>query len=269
MVTLLKENRDFRKRLGVLGLLLGWLFLAPVVARYDPDAQLDPAANRYAPPSAQHWFGTDQFGRDVFARVLYGGRTSLLIALSVVSVSVLLGTVYGASAGYFGGVWDRVLMRIADGFLAFPVLFLIVTCVALFGTGLKVLILVLAFTGWMDVARLVRAEVQALKHAGFVVKARALGLATPRVVGRHLVPNVLPTVWTVAVMRVADIILIESALSFLGLGVQPPTASWGALISDGRAVLASAWWVAFFPGVALVMTTVAFHRLGESLRSIG
>jgi len=235
-------------------------------APQDPNAQISPALNRYLPPSATHWFGTDQFGRDVFARVLYGGRFSLFIAFSVVCGSLILGTLYGAISGYAGGILDQVLMRLVDIFLAFPIIFLAVTCMALFGSGLFFLIVVLIMTGWMDIARLVRAEIQSIKRREFVLRAHSAGLRTWRILLRHLLPNVTGIIVTAAIIRVADIILLESALSFLGLGVQPPTASWGSIVNDGRTVLASAWWVAAFPGMAIVVTIISLHLAAESLQ---
>lgn len=212
--------------------------------------------------------GTDQFGRDVFARLLYGGRISLFIGLLVVFTSVLFGTLYGAVSGFLGGFWDQVLMRLVDVFLAFPVVFLAVTCMALFGTGIVWLVLVLTLTSWMDVARLVRSEVLSLKESSFILKARAVGLGSARIVLRHLIPNAMATVVTVAVIRVADVILIESALSFLGLGVQPPVSSWGSIINDGRSVLSLAWWLTLFPGLAIAATTISFNMIGDGIQSV-
>lgn len=242
---------------------------APGIARYDPNAQIAPASDRYLPPSSTHWFGTDQFGRDVFSRVLYGGRISLFIAFSVVVFSVLFGTFYGAVSGYGGKLWDQILMRFVDVLLAFPVVFLAVTCMALFGRGLFWLILVLTLASWMDVARLVRGEVHALKQRPFILRARSAGLRPARIIFCHLIPNVMATVAAVAVIRVADIILIESALSFLGLGVQPPVASWGSIINDGRPVLLFAWWVTAFPALAIVLTMMSVHMIGDTIRETG
>lgn len=247
--------------------LMSWLAIAaPLINNYDPDAQVAPAANRYLAPSAEHWFGTDQFGRDVFARVCYGGRISLFLALLVVSASLVIGCGYGAIAGYLGGRWDQVMMRLVDVLLAFPLVFLAVTSMALFGTGPYGLIIILTLTAWMDIARLVRGEVLSLKQRAFILKARAAGLSRSRIILRHLLPNALATIVAVAVIRIADVILIESALSYLGLGVQPPMASWGSIINDGKSVLSSAWWLSVFPGTAIALTTISLHLIGEGLR---
>ncbi len=250
----------------LLGAMLAASIFAPLLSRYDPDAITTPAERRFAAPSSAHWFGTDQFGRDLFARVLHGGRVSLLIALAVVTGAVTFGALYGALSGYFGGWWDQILMRVVDALLAFPLVFLAVTLMAIFGTGLKWLIIILILGSWMDIARLVRAEVLSLKQRPFIVKARAAGLKTSRILFHHLLPNTLATILAAAILRVADVILIESALSFLGLGAQPPTASWGAILNDGKAVLASAWWITAFPGLAIVITVLSINLIGESLR---
>ncbi|MFQ5637976.1 MAG: ABC transporter permease [bacterium] len=262
----MKQKYRLFGNLLILGIILLILLCAPLITRFNPNAQNEPALNRYRPPSSEYWFGTDQFGRDVFARVLYGGRISLFIAFSVVLFSLLFGAFYGAISGYLGNIWDRVLMRFVDMLLAFPVVFLAVSCMALFGFGLWGLIIVLIFTSWMDVARLVRAEVQSLKQRPFILKARAVGLNTPSILVRHLMPNVMATLLAVAVIRVADIILIESALSFLGLGVQPPTASLGSIINDGRPALSFAWWMTVFPGLAIVLTVMSLHWIAGSLK---
>jgi peptide/nickel transport system permease protein len=262
-----KYNRQLLLGLSLLGLILALSMAAPWITRHDPEALESPALTRHLPPSSQHFLGTDQFGRDIFARLLYGGRISLLIGFTVVFCSVVFGTAYGAIAGYFGGFWDQILMRLADILLAFPLIFLAVTLTALFGAGLKWLILILIATGWMDVARVVRSEILSLKERPFILKARAAGLGRRRIIFRHLIPNTCMTVIAVAVLRVADIILIESALSFLGLGVQPPAASWGSILSDGKAVFPLAWWMTAFPGLAIILTTTSFNLIGDGLQA--
>ena len=263
-----KKNFQFWAGFMILGSIILLTTISPWIVRYDPDSQVEPALNRYKGPSMKHWFGTDQFGRDVSARVLYGGRISLYVALSVVLLSLIIGSCYGAVSGYFGGILDHILMRFVDLFLSFPIVFLAVTCMALFGSRILLLIVVLALTGWMDIARLIRAEVHSLKQRPFILKARSTGIKTSRIIGNHLIPNVLVTLIAVAVIRMADIILIESALSFIGLGVQAPTASWGSMINDGRFVLSSAWWISLFPGLGIVLTTISLNLIGNGMKAL-
>ncbi|MDW7680608.1 MAG: ABC transporter permease [bacterium] len=252
----------------ILCLILIVTILSPLIIKYDPDTQNSPSQNQYQAPSSKHLFGTDKFGRDVFSRVLFGGRISLFIALSVVVFSIFIGCFYGAIAGYFGGILDQILMRFLDLFLSFPIIFLAITCMALFGTGIFMLIIVLTLTGWMDIARLVRAEVFSLKQQPFILKAKAAGLSNKRIIAIHLIPNVVITLVAFAIIRIVDIILLESALSFIGIGVQPPTASWGSLISEGKLVLDFAWWLTFFPGSAILLTTFSLNMIGNGIKKI-
>lgn len=265
---MLARNSQLTLGAALLMIIMLLAVAAPLVSSYSPNAQDAPAITRHLPPSLQHLFGTDQFGRDVFTRVLFGGRISLAIGLLAVALAITIGALYGAIAGYVGGAVDAVLMRCVDVLLAFPLIFLSVTAIALFGSSLTMLILILALTGWMDVARLARAEVLSLKERAFIMKARAAGLQTSRIILRHLIPNTFATIASAAVLRVADVILLESTLSFLGMGVQPPTASWGAILNDGRPVLATAWWLTLFPGLALALTTVSLHLVAEALPAL-
>ena len=255
-------------RIGAL--LFGAVLLATFgggVFVKDPDIQNSPAEHRLERPSKSSLFGTDQLGRDVFARVLAGGRLSLAISLSVVALSLAIGILYGAVSAALGGIWDHILMRFVDILLSFPLIFLAVACMALFGAGIFYLILVLALTSWMDVARLVRAEVLSLKRRNFVLRAKASGIGFWTTLLRHILPHVFATISAFAILRMADIILIESSLSFIGLGVQPPQASWGSILNDGWPVLSSAWWMSFFPGLAIVMTIMSLNLVGSSLKS--
>ncbi len=236
------------------------------VTKYDPDEQGDLLTTRYLAPSAEHLFGTDKFGRDIFSRVLAGGRISLTIAISVATLSLTLGLAYGATSGYLGGATDVIMMRLLDFLLAFPAVFLIITVVAVFQVNHWYLIPILSLTGWMETARIVRAEVLSVKQRDFVLSAKVLGFSWSRILFRHVVPNSLNPVIIAASFKVGEVILLESALSFLGIGVQPPTASWGNIINDGRQALLQAWWVSTFPGMFIVLTVMSFNLIGDALR---
>lgn len=247
--------------------LLLWLLLgstATILAPRDPNQQQLPMRNQ--PPSPQYPLGTDQFGRDLLSRLLHGTHITLGLALGVASLALVFGTLAGLWAGYQGGIWDQVLMRFVDVLLAFPLIYLLIICVALFGNRLPILIAVMAATAWMDIARLVRAEALSLKEQDFVKAVEVLGFGRRRILLFHLLPNVLAPVLAVAVLRVADVMLIESSLSFLGLGVQTPAISWGSIIRDGRDALLTAWWIATFPGLAIMFTAIALHWTANGLR---
>ncbi|MBI3990775.1 MAG: ABC transporter permease [Candidatus Omnitrophica bacterium] len=250
----------------VLGLYLVAIF-APVLAPYNPNEQLNLAQKRFQPPSKEHPFGTDRFSRDVLSRVVYGSRISLTIGFLAVAIAITLGTIVGLCAGYYGGFTDNFLMRTVDILMIFPVLFLIITIIAVFHhQSIWLVIIVLAFTGWMGVARLVRGEVLTLKEREFIEASRALGAGALRIMFRHLLPNALTPIIVAATLRVGSTILTESALSFLGLGVQPPTASWGNIINEGQDNLLGAWWVSTFSGLAIVITVIGYNLLGDGLR---
>jgi peptide/nickel transport system permease protein len=210
--------------------------------------------------------GTDQYGRDIFSRLIYGSRISLSIGFLVVLISVSLGTVIGISSGYFGGWVDGILMRIVDVLIAFPALFLILIIIATFGNSIYLIVITLSFTGWMGVARIVRGQVLSLKEQEFILAAKSLGLSSPRIIFRHLMPNTLTPVIVAATLRIGSIILTEAGLSFLGLGVQPPTPSWGNIINEGRDSLLNQWWISTFPGIAILSTVVCFNLIGDGIR---
>ncbi|HET8656873.1 MAG TPA: oligopeptide ABC transporter permease [Longimicrobiaceae bacterium] len=260
-----------RNRLAMAGLVIMLLLyvitlVTPLISPYDPIAQGDIILARYLPPSAAHLMGTDKFGRDIFSRVLYGARISLTIGFVAMAIGVSIGTILGALAGYFGRWTDAVLMRFTDMMLSFPRLVLLIVVIALFEPSIWLVVLVLGFTGWMAIARIVRGEVLALREREFVQAARVLGMSDLRIIFRHIIPNTLAPVIVYTTLGIGDTILTEAALSFLGLGVQPPTPSWGNMISDGRDALITAWWIATFPGLAIVLTVVAFNLLGDGLR---
>ena len=264
--------REFKKnRLALIGLYLLVIIcmatlLTPFLTAYDPGHIGDIAATRNLPPSLAHPMGTDKFGRDVLTRVLYGSRVSLSIGFIAVSISITLGTLVGAVAGYFGGAVDNVLMRIVDMLISFPRLVLLITVIALFDTSLLLVTLILGFTLWPSTARIVRAEVLSLREREFVEAARALGLGAPRIIFRHIIPNVMGPVIVAATLGLGNIILIEAGLSFLGFGVQPPTPSWGVIIKEGHSALRQAPWVTTFAGLAIVFTVVALNLVGDGLR---
>ena len=264
---------DARARFGlmVLALAAGIALLAPLLA-VDPTAQHDIVATRFLPPlttdvhGAFHLLGTDRFGRDVWARLAYGARVSLGVGVSAVLLSVALGTVIGAAAGFWRGSVSLALLGLTDFALALPRVVLLLLLASLWQPSAMLVIVVLGLTGWMTVARLVHGEVRALAERPFVESAVALGAREGRVLVRHVLPNALTPVIVSAALGMGNSIMLESGLSFLGLGVQPPTPSWGNLIASGRDTLVNAPWVATAPGVALVLVVLAATLLGDALR---
>jgi peptide/nickel transport system permease protein len=260
-----------KSRLALIGLSFIILLilvsaLAPVIIQRDPNAQGDLVYYRYLSPSFDHPFGTDKFARDVFSRVWYGARISLTIAFSVVVLSLTIGLLYGTISGFFGGWIDSLMMRILDFILAFPVIFLLIIVVAIFNPNLFHFILLLSLTGWMESARMVRAEVLSVKERDYIQAAISLGLSRFRILFRHVIPNCLTPLLVMAPLKIGRVILLESALSFLGIGVQPPTASWGNIIHDGSHILVHAWWIALFPGILIVLTVMSFNLVGEGIK---
>ena len=240
---------------------------APLFAPYDPSAQPDIIGLRSHPPSLAHPFGTDPFSRDVMSRVLYGGRLSLSVALVATLVSITLGTAYGAIAGFAGGVVEAVMMRILDALLSIPRLLLLIAIFAVWRQlPLVSFIVIVGFTGWYGLSRVVRGQVLAMKSEQFVVSARARGAGRARVLFRHVLPNVLTPVIVAAALGVGHVILLEAGLSYLGVGVQQPQPSWGNIIQDGSDQIATLWWISFFPGLAIILTVMAFNVLGDALR---
>lgn len=261
------------RKLGYAGLLFIILLIfctifSNLLTSHDPDTQGDILKTRYLKPSPDHPFGTDKFGRDVFARVLYGGRISLTIAVSVVVLAIGFGVMYGALSGYFGGWIDSIMMRGLDFWLAFPAIFLIMTVIALFRPNHWYLIPLLSFTSWMETARIVRAEVLSVKTREFVLAATCLGFTHTRILTRHIIPHCLTPVIVSIPLKIGEMILLESALSFLGVGVQPPVASWGSIINDGQNVLLQAWWISTFPGIFIALTVMSFNLIGEWFREL-
>ena len=241
--------------------------LAPALAPYDQRHPLDMLTMVSVPPSPRTLLGTDNLSRDVFSRILYGTRISLGIAMLAVLLSVTVGTLYGAIAGFVGGRVDAVMMRLIDAALSVPRILMLIAVTALWnGVPLPVLILLIGLTGWFGVSRIVRAEVMAMATREFVVSARSLGARPARVLLRHILPNVLSPVIVAATLGIGNVIILEAGLSYLGLGIQEPAASWGNIIYRGSQDVASTWWVALFPGLAIVMTVMAFNTIGDGLR---
>ena len=241
--------------------------LAPWLTPYDPTQPLDMAAGAQ-PPSAAHWLGTDLASRDLLSRLLFGARVSLGISVVAVAVATIVGTAWGAVAGYAGGWVDRVLMHVVDAGLAIPRILLLLGIVALWGTlSTTSLVLLLGLTGWFGASRLVRAEVRATRERDFAIAARASGASPSRVLVRHVLPHAMTPMLVAATLGVGQVVIVEAGLAFLGYGVAPPAASWGGLIGDGRDALGTAWWISVFPGIALSATILAINVLGDRLRA--
>jgi peptide/nickel transport system permease protein len=248
---------------AVAALLFLVAVLAPWIAPYAPDA-ID-LAGRRAPPSWSHWFGTDDLGRDLLARILHGARVSLAIGILAAALTVALGATIGVVAGWTGRWIDALLMRLADAVLAMPRLPLLMIASVILRPSVVILILMVAAVSWMETARVVRAEVQSLATRGFVEAARAVGSSVTMSMWRHILPNVMPTLLVATTLAVGRSILLESALSFFGVGVQPPTASWGNMLYQAQATMATEPWLALFPGIAIVISVLTVNALGESL----
>lgn len=264
-----------RFRRNRAGVTAGWVLAVVVVlslgadwiAPYEPATQdLDQA---YSPPSLEHLFGTDSLGRDLFTRVLHGGRISLAVGVVATLVSLLIGVSWGAIAGYRGGHVDNVMMRIVDMLYSLPFMFFVILLVAWFGRSLLLLFAALGAVQWLTMSRIVRGEMKRLRHAEFVEAARALGVGEPTLVVRHLLPNMLGPILVYATLTVPAVMLEEAFLSFLGLGVQPPMASWGSLANEGASAMNSlrtAWWLIVFPGGVLALTLLSLNFVGDALR---
>ena len=268
----LRRRLSFRAVFGLTVLLCigGAAVLAPQIAPWDPARQM--LLKRLRPPMwearglREHPLGTDHLGRDILSRILYGGRISLGVGLSAVTLSCLVGVTLGLLAGFHGGRTDAFIMRVVDVFLAIPYILLAMGVVFALGASLLNVILVMALTRWVQFARIVRADVLSIREREFVSGARARGNRSTRLLLRHVLPNALTPIIVVATLELAFMIIYESALSFLGLGVQPPTPTWGWMLSDGRNYVATAWWLATFPGLAIMLTVLAVNLLGDWLR---
>ena len=267
-------GKDFRKRfwknrMAVVGSVIVVLLfivslLAPWLAPYDPNA-ID-LKNVLAPPSGGHPFGTDPLGRDVLSRMIWGAGISLKVGFVATGIAILIGTMLGAVAGYYGRWVDAVIMRFVDIMLCFPAFFLILAVIALLEPSIWNIMIVIGLTGWMGVTRLVRADFISLKERDFVQAARVIGAGDLRIIFLHILPNAMASVLVTATLGVAGAILTESALSFLGIGVQPPTPSWGNILTAGKDNIDIAWWLSFYPGLAILITVLGYNLLGEGIR---
>jgi peptide/nickel transport system permease protein len=261
-----RRNRLALFGLGIIVLLYLVAILAPLLAPHDPIAQEDIVSTGFLSPRPGNWLGTDRFGRDVLSRIIYGARISLSIGFVATALSITIGTLLGAAAGYFGGKVDSIIMRFTDVVLAFPRLVLLIMIVALFSPSIAVIILVLGLTQWPSTTRIVRGDVLSLREREFIQAAQALGMSRLRIMMRHLIPNVLAPVIVTATLGIGNTIVLEAGLSFLGLGVQAPTPTWGSMVNEGREDLIGAWWVSTFPGLTIVLVVLAFNLVGDGLR---
>jgi peptide/nickel transport system permease protein len=259
-----KRNRLAMVGLGIIIVLVLVAIFAPWVAPYSIT---DRASGQFRkPPSSDHWFGTDTIGRDVFSRVVFGARVSLKIGIAATAIALTIGLFMGAVSGFFGGIVDTLIMRITDIFLAIPYIVLAVAIASVLGRSENTVIMVLGFTGWLGIARIVRSSFLSLKQLEYVEAARALGYSKPRIMFRHILPNALQPIIVYGTIAIGTVILSEAALSFLGVGPVEPTPAWGLMVSDGKSLLATAPHLLFFPGMAIVITVLAFVFVGDGLR---
>jgi peptide/nickel transport system permease protein len=260
-----------RHNLALIGLIIlvpmfFCALFAPFVSIHDP-VRPD-LKNILVAPTLTHPFGTDTLGRDVFARVVYGSRVSLLVGFVSVGIATIIGLIIGAVSGYYGGLIDEAIMRFVDLMMCFPTFFLILAVIALLEPSIWNIMIVIGLTNWMSIARLVRAEILSIKGKEFVLAAKAQGFPELRIIFRHVLPNALSPVYVVATLGIGGAILTESALSFLGIGVQPPTPSWGSILTQAKDNIEVAWWLSLYPGLAIFLTVMGYNLLGEGLRDI-
>lgn len=262
----LKRNKMAMLGLTILLVLIFCAIFADQIADYDTKVIAQDIGNRFQKPSAEHWFGTDEYGRDIFARIIHGSRISLVVGIISVSVSLLIGGTLGAVAGYYGGLVDNIIMRIMDVFLAIPSILLAMTIVAAFGTELVYVMLAIGVSGVPNFARIVRASVMGIKDQEFIEASKAVGANNITIIFREIIPNCLAPIIVQATLSVASAILSTSSLSFIGLGVQPPQPEWGAMLASGRDFLRDAVHVTIFPGLAIIVTILSLNLLGDGLR---
>ncbi|RVT83296.1 ABC transporter permease [Rhodobacteraceae bacterium CCMM004] len=259
-------NRAALAGLIVLVLLVAMAVIGPYLTPYSP-LQQDLTA-RLQPPSAQHWLGTDDLGRDILTRILYGARITLMMALLVAAIAGPIGLAVGATAGYLGGWFDIVAMRLVDVFLSFPSLILALAFVAALGPGIENAVIAISLSAWPPIARLARAEALTVRKSDYIAAARLQGASSMRLILKHVMPICLPSVVVRVTLNMAGIILTAAGLGFLGLGAQPPSPEWGAMLASGRQFMLTSWWLAATPGAAIMLVSLAFNLLGDGLRDV-
>jgi peptide/nickel transport system permease protein len=265
MTELLRNKMALFGLFMVLSLLI-IAILAPLLAPYDPTKIS--IENALEGPSFRHLLGTDSLGRDLFSRMVFGTRISIFVGFIAVGIALLIGVFLGSISGYYGGKIDLVIMRFVDIMLCFPTFFLMLAVIAVLEPNIRNIMIVIGITGWMGIARLIRAEILSLKEREFIMAARATGAGDFRIITKHLIPNAMAPVLVSAIMGVANAILVESSLSFLGLGVQPTTPSWGNILMEGKGTIGVAWWLMLFPGTAILLTVLSYNLLGEGIRNM-
>lgn len=263
---MLKKNKMALLGLGILCILVLLALFADVIANYDTVVIKQNLGSRLQGPSAAHWLGTDEFGRDIFARLIHGARVSLMVGIVAVTISIACGGTLGALAGYYGGKLDNVIMRIMDIFLAVPSILLAIAIVSALGPSLGNLMVAISISNIPRYARIVRASVLSIKDQEFIEAAKAIGASNARIIFKHIIPNSLAPVIVQGTLGVASAILSTAGLSFIGLGIQPPDPEWGSMLSGGRQYLRYAWWVTTFPGMAIMITILSLNLLGDGLR---
>lgn len=267
--TRIRNDKAAQFGLAVIALILVAAFGAPILAPHDPSEQFFDGLTlegQPVPPNGRYWLGTDTLGRDLLSRMLFGARNSLIIGLIANGAAVLIGTTLGAIAGYRGGLVGAALMRLTDLVMAFPALLLAVALAAILGSSLWIVAAVIAMVNWVQVARVIYTEATALSQREYIEAARALGAGTPRILLRHLIPHLLPTMLVYGTLGIATTVLLEAMLSFLGVGVRPPDPTWGGIIFESQSYFLNAPWLVFFPGIAIVVVALSFNLVGDALR---
>jgi peptide/nickel transport system permease protein len=267
--TRFRKDKTAMAGLAVIALVVAAAVLAPWVAPFDPAEQFFDGLTLEGaplPPSAKFWLGTDTLGRDLLSRMIYGARNSLIIGLLANGAAVLIGTTLGVVAGYLGGLVGAGLMRLTDMVMAFPALLLATALAAIIGPSIGIVATVIAMVNWVQIARVIYTETTSLAQRDYIEAARALGAGTPRILIRHLIPHLLPTVLVYATLGIATTVLLEAMLSYLGVGVQPPDPSWGGIVFESQSYFINAPWLVFFPGIAIILMALSFNLVGDALR---